>query len=140
MSLERLLGQPTAQKTLQLALARDKVHHAYRFEGPPGVGKETAAMLLAQSLVCEKPTPEACGVCSACQRATQFSEEAPRVPRHPDILIVGRGVYPAALLGGKSEATGISVEQIRRIILPRIGYPPHEGRALCIIIRDADEL
>jgi DNA polymerase-3 subunit delta' len=49
-------------------------------------------------------------------------------------------MYPPALLGGKSEATGISVEQIRRIVLPRVGMRPHEARSLVFIVHAADEL
>ncbi|MGC4092354.1 MAG: hypothetical protein QM756_31625 [Polyangiaceae bacterium] len=41
---------------------------------------------------------------------------------------------------GQAEASGISVEQIRRVVLERIGFSPHEGRALVFIVREADEL
>ena len=141
VSLENLLGQPIAQTTLLRALSAGKLHHAYRFEGPEGVGKETAAFLLAQALVCATPTSQGgCGTCSPCRRAVHFSSEEPKVPQHPDVILVGRGVYPPSLLGGASEATGISVEQIRRIVIARLGFPPHEGRARVVIIRAADEL
>lgn len=135
-----ILGQPTAVETLTRALAAGKVHHAYRFEGPPGVGKELAAFALAQSLVCEAPSPLACGKCSACHRAVTLAEEEPRVPLHPDVVLVGRGLYGSLLGSGVSEATGISVEQIRKVVLGRAGYRPHEGRAIVFIVRDADEL
>ncbi len=135
-----ILGQPTAVETLTRALAAGKVHHAYRFEGPPGVGKELAAFALAQSLVCEAPSPLACGECSACHRAVTLAEEEPRVPLHPDVVLVGRGLYGSLLGSGVSEATGISVEQIRKVVLGRAGYRPHEGRAIVFIVRDADEL
>src|SRR5690606_15852148 len=98
------------------------------------------AWRVAQALVCSAGDPLGCGQCSACQRAVELSDEAPAVPLHPDVLLVQRGLYPPALLGGKSEATGISVEQIRSILLSRLGFPPHEGRALVFIVRDADEL
>jgi DNA polymerase-3 subunit delta' len=61
------------------------------------------------------------------------------VPLHPDVVLVGRGVYPQALIGAR-EATGISVEQVRRIVLSRVGYTPHEGRALVFIVQNAEEL
>ncbi len=142
MSFATLLGQPTARAILERALTVGRVHHAYRFQGPLGVGKETAAFLFAQALLCElgPRTAGGCGACSACRRAVTLSPDAPSVPIHPDVILVGRGLYPAQLLGGTSEATGISVEQVRRIVLSRVGYPPHEGRAMVIIVRDADEL
>jgi DNA polymerase-3 subunit delta' len=136
---ERILGQPTAVQTLENALKRGRVHHAYRFEGPTGVGKELAAVALAQSLVCTSGGEIGCGQCSACQRAGRRSADDPQVPLHPDVVLVGRGVYPQALIGAR-EATGISVEQVRRIVLSRVGYTPHEGRALVFIVQNAEEL
>lgn len=138
MGFESFLGQPTARQTLERALESGRVHHAYRFEGPAGVGKSTLAKLVARALLCPVE-PFGCGRCSSCERALSVSEDAPHVPKHPDLLYVGRGIYPASLIGA-AEATGVSVEQIRRIVQPRVGYPPHEGRALVILIFDADEL
>jgi DNA polymerase-3 subunit delta' len=132
-----LLAQEPAVSTLERALATGRVHHAYRFEGPPGVGKEMAALALAQALVCERGDGRACLACGACKRAVSFSEGEPRVPLHPDVVLLGRGLYR---LAGTSEATGISVEQVRRLVLGRAGFAPHEGRALVFIVRDADEL
>ncbi|MDX2051456.1 MAG: DNA polymerase III subunit delta' [Polyangiaceae bacterium] len=138
-AFEGIRGQKTAIETLARALSAGRVHHAYRFEGPEGVGKELVAMALARALVCESTEVRGCGLCSACHRALTWNTSAPIVPVHPDIVIVGRGVYPKSLLG-REETTGISVEQVRRVILTRTGMPPHEGRALVIIIRDAHEL
>ena len=50
MPFANILGQATAIDTLRRALELGKVHHAYRFEGPDGVGKEMAAFALAQCL------------------------------------------------------------------------------------------
>jgi DNA polymerase-3 subunit delta' len=141
MGFERVLGQKTAVDTLERALERRQVHHAYRFEGPEGVGKELSALLLARALVCESAAPGGCGSCSACHRALRFSTQAPHVPMHPDVVLVERGLYPPAQLGRSSpETTGISVQQVRRMVLARMGFGPHEGRALCFIVRAAHEL
>lgn len=141
MSFSSLRAQSTAVETLTRALKTGRIHHAYRFEGPEGVGKGVAAAALAQALVCEKPSPLACETCSSCQRAVAYTETAPRVPRHPDIVILERGLYPPKLLGlSHTEATGISVEQVRRLVLGRVGLSAHEQRALVFIIRRADEL
>lgn len=138
---DEIFGQETAVETLRHALGRQRVHHAYRFEGPEGVGKELAAMALARSLLCSAPseTGEGCGSCSPCRRVVTFSEQAPHVPLHPDVILLGRGLYSGSLLSAK-ETTGISVEQVRRFVLGRVGFSPHEGRALVVIVRDADEL
>jgi DNA polymerase-3 subunit delta' len=138
MSLSNVLGQEPAIATLTQGLRSGKLHHAYRFEGPPGVGKGLAAMGLAQALLCDKPTPLACGACSACQRSTSVRADDSQLPAHSDLLVVERGLYKGVL--GASEASGISIEQVRRIVLSRIGFPPHEGRALVCVVRAADEL
>jgi DNA polymerase-3 subunit delta' len=139
MAFGDIQAQDSAIQTLVRALESRHVHHAYRFQGPAGVGKEMAAFALAQALVCERGGPLACGECSACRRAITFSGDEPRVPQHPDVVLVQRGLYPSSIISA-SEATGISVEQVRRMVLGRAGYPPHEGRALVFIVRDAEEL
>ncbi|HMJ14287.1 MAG TPA: DNA polymerase III subunit [Polyangiaceae bacterium] len=139
MSFSHILGQATALQTLERALQSGRVHHAYRFEGPEGVGKEKTAFALARALVCTGGDPLGCERCRACQRALTLAEGEPRVPVHPDVVLLERGLYPSSVIGAP-EATGISVEQVRRIVLGRAGFPPHEGRALVFIIRAAEEL
>src|SRR5450432_4178978 len=138
MAFADILGQEPALQTLSRALDTGHVHHAYRFEGPPGVGKEMAAFALAQALVCELGGTRACGTCSACQRALRLAENDPQVPAHPDVVLLQRGLYRGRI--SANEATGISIEQVRRIVLERAGYRPHEGRALVFIVREAEEL
>ena len=140
MPFERVIGQPTAMETLARALTRGQVHHAYRFEGPDGVGKELAAIAFAQALVCTGGVRLGCGACDSCHRAERKNEQDPKVPMHPDVVLIGRGVYPPELIGGKKEATEISVEQVRRVVLTRAAFAPHEGRAQVFIIRRAEEL
>lgn len=140
MPFGTILGQDAAVATLRRSLARGQLHHAYRFEGPEGVGKELAAIALAQALVCPRGAGEGCGACDACARVARRSERAPEVPLHPDVILVGRGVYPPELVGGKKESSEISVEQIRRVVLARAPYPPHEAPRQVFIVRAADEL
>src|SRR6185295_16104565 len=98
-----ILGQEPALTTLFRALDSGRVHHAYRFEGPAGMGKRMAALALAQTLLCEQGGTRACGACSACRRALSCSEEEPRVPLHPDLVLVQRGLYKKTL--GAAEAS-----------------------------------
>ncbi len=126
--------------TLKRALATGRVHHAYRFQGPPGVGKELTALALAQALLCERGGEDGCGSCSACHRAVTFTDDEPRVPLHPDVVLLGKGLYRSVLGSGSAETSGIGIEQVRRLVLERVSYGSHEGRALVFLVRDADEI
>ncbi len=62
-----LVGQEHVTRTLVQALKSGRIAHAFLFTGIRGVGKTTAARILARCLNCaEGPAPEPCGKCSAC--------------------------------------------------------------------------
>ena len=138
--LSRVIAQDVAVQVLRRALGAGRVHHAYLFDGPDGVGKELAAFGLAQALVCEAPAAEgeACGQCSACLRAVPGENGR---TKHPDVHLLGRGVYEPAQIGRRTpETQDLSIDQVRTIVLARAAFPPHEGHARVYIVRDADEM
>jgi DNA polymerase III subunit gamma/tau len=71
-SFDEVLGQPHVVQTLQNAIERRRIAHAYVFSGMRGVGKTTVARILAKSLNCERgPTRQPCGSCPSCVEITR---------------------------------------------------------------------
>jgi DNA polymerase III subunit gamma/tau len=73
-TFEDLVGQEHVSRTLTNAIRAGRVAHAFLFSGVRGVGKTTAARVLAKALNCEKgPTPTPCNQCVNCLEITAGS-------------------------------------------------------------------
>ena len=63
-----LVGQQHVAKALTGAIAAHRVGHAYLFTGARGVGKTSAARILAKAINCvQGPTSTPCNVCDICE-------------------------------------------------------------------------
>jgi DNA polymerase III subunit delta' len=113
-----ILGQPRAVEILHAAVASGKVHHAYLFEGPEGIGKGRTARALAMALNCDRHDPNGCGTCDACRKIESGT--------HPDVLVFD--MTPKGL-----------TERVRELV-GAVGYRPHEGRARLVLLDPADDL
>lgn len=87
--------QPIVYQMVSNALKHDHLAHAYLFTGPKGVNKRGAALLFAQSLVCEHVDEDgfACQECDSCKRlekeeSTNFFWLKDRRIKKQDILDV----------------------------------------------------
>lgn len=86
--MESILDQSSAIRVLQTAMNSGRMHHAWIFHGPAGVGKFTTAVRLARVLLCPSASADltgnvaACGVCKAC-RLIDSQQTA-----HPDLHVV----------------------------------------------------
>ncbi len=71
--MDQILGQTRAVDILQASLQTGRLHHAYIFHGPKGVGKFTTARAFATVLLCHAPARDlagrvsACGDCASCR-------------------------------------------------------------------------
>ncbi|MDY0191778.1 MAG: DNA polymerase III subunit gamma/tau [Desulfuromonas sp.] len=66
-----LIGQEHVSRTLANSISSGRIHHAFLFTGARGVGKTSAARILAKALNCERGAQtEPCNQCTSCQEIT----------------------------------------------------------------------
>jgi DNA polymerase-3 subunit delta' len=100
-----MLGHEWAVDMLHQQVAHGEVRHAYLFCGPPGLGRRTLALRLAQALNCTKTIAPGipCGVCRDCKQIEEM--------RHPDLNII-----QAMDEDGASKENGtLKVDQVRAV-------------------------
>ena len=114
-----VVGQKHITSTLQNAIERGQLAHAYLFCGPRGVGKTTCARIFAKAINCLHPHgAEACNECESCR---SFNE--------------GRSLNIHEL----DAASNNSVEDIRMLI-EQVRIIPQVGRYSVFIIDEVHML
>jgi len=71
---DEVIGQEHITTTLKNAISMDRLHHAYLFAGPRGIGKTSTARIFSKALNCAKgPSPKPCNKCTSCQEIVNGS-------------------------------------------------------------------
>src|SRR3990172_13138526 len=109
MTFSDIVGHQKQLATLRWALEKDRLHHAYFFLGPEGVGKRTVALSWARAIQCRERDYDSCGGCANCHQVQSGN--------HPDVRVV-------APLARKKE---ISIQQVRELER-ELNYRAFSGR------------
>lgn len=133
MPWDDLLGHENAIDRFRRSVQRNRLASTYLFVGPPGVGKHTFALKLAQALLCSANPPEAveaCGTCPSCQQVAAKT--------HPDLILISKPTDKAFI----PVETFIGDREHRRQtgLCHDIGLKPFMGGRKIAIIDDADFL
>ena len=97
MGFSEIIGHQRPLEILRLALGNGRLHHAYLFVGPEGVGKRAVALALAKAIHCRETKNDYCDRCPDCARI--------QAGNHPDVRLVHT-------LEDKKE---ISIKQVREL-------------------------
>jgi len=137
MALSDVQGQPRAVHALQAALSHGTVPHAWLLAGPSGVGKELAALGMAQALVCPVEPLVGCGRCPACTRVARF--------HHPDVLwLMPEEDAVRRKLAARSDvdhvpSRDIRVDQVRHL-QERLALRPLEAPRKVVLLLPAEAM
>lgn len=134
---EEVVGQEHITRTLQNAIATNRLAQAYLFVGPRGIGKTSTARILAKGLNCaEGPTTNPCGKCDACREiaegnsldvleidgASNNSVESVRELRENAAYAPARGPYKIYLI---DEVHMLSTAAFNALLKTLEEPPPH---------------
>ncbi len=86
IALEDVAGQDRAIAVLRSSIASDRLHHAWIFHGPPGVGKMTAALAFAAVLLDPSSQPDLSGRINPDPDSS--TQSLLRAGTHPDLHVV----------------------------------------------------
>jgi len=105
--------QPNVLKILQNSLLKERVAHAYLFEGSKGTGKKQISFLFAKALFCQNPVNHRpCHECSNCRRIDSGN--------HPDIHLIepaGLSIKKEQIQFLQSEFTKTGVESNKKLYI-----------------------
>lgn len=133
MSWHGIHGHDDVVAGFRQRLANDRLASTFLFVGPPGVGKRSFALKLAQALLCERHSDIALDPCETCPSCQQVA-----VGTHPDVIYIARAANKTRVT--LEQLIGDDDKRMQEGLVHAIGLKPYSGRRKIGIIDDADTL
>ena len=128
-----IVGHDAVVERFRRALERGRLGGTFLFVGPPGVGKRTFALRLAQALLCQARPAEALDPCGQCDSCLQLDAGT-----HPDLLLVAKPADKSFI--PLSAFVGDEQRRMREGLCHDIALKPFMGGRKIALIDDADFL
>ncbi len=118
-AFENIIGNQGAKEYFNRAISKNQLSHSYIFEGAYGIGKNTFAIELAKTIMCEsEATDKPCNECPSC---TMINART-----HPDLIVIDK------------DTNVTKVDNIRDNLIREMEIKPYHSEHKIIIVKAAD--
>lgn len=114
---QNIIGNEGAKEYFNRAINKKQLSHSYIFEGPYGVGKNTFAIELAKTIMCEGESKP----CNECPSCTMINART-----HPDLIVI------------EKDTNVTKVDNIREHLIREMEIKPYLSEHKIIIVKAAD--
>lgn len=136
--MEKIVGQTHAIGLLEASFTGQRLHHAYIFHGPAGVGKFTTARAFAKLLLCHETQQDLAGrvlACNGCDSCRLVEAQT-----HPDFHVITKELarYSDDAQVRARKLLNIPLQVLREGLIRPVNLAAKAGKRKVFVIDEAE--